>query len=341
VARGVTDCANKESNSYFKTFPNITPGEPSQDVSSLSVLGTQSLAGQSAAAPCLQGETNATPPTGPWPPSDTKRLCGGFLSEIGDELERALALPGRAQATPSDAAPRGTEWIGPAVCSVLLPILSIGQLLGHSAGISLTCPGTQAHGGDIFPPKSSTCSCCNTSNESAAPGCTPPSPVLFDSDHCSVADGPDDSEVTADAVSVTLQYSGQWLPERAATANLGRTAKHKRRRPRLVHKASIHAELLDKPTSKQPKLTTLRAIRATIDSGCTGSMTHDVGSLINQRPCRELYRAATGAITKVACIGDLPVVAVASDGTHVRFLIRNVRGIPSYKYTLLSVRPWP
>ena len=142
--------------------------------------------------------------------------------------------------------------------------------------------------------------------------------------------------MTADAVSVTLQYSGQWLPERAATANLGRTAKHKRRRPRLVHNASIHAELLDKPTSKQPKLTTLRAIRATIDSGCTGSMTHDVGSLINQRPCRELYRAATGAITKVACIGDLPVVAVASDGTHVRFLIRNVRGIPSYKYTLLS-----
>ena len=103
-----------------------------------------------------------------------------------------------------------------------------------------------------------------------------------------------------------------------------------------MHDASIHDKALSATTPRKQTRVKLKALAATIDSGCTGSMTHDVDSLINQRPCKEYYRSATGAITRVACIGDLPSVAVAKDGTKVRFLIRNVRGIPSYKYTLLS-----
>ena len=103
-----------------------------------------------------------------------------------------------------------------------------------------------------------------------------------------------------------------------------------------MHDASINAKLLSKTTSRKQTHTKLKALPATVDSGCTGSMTHDVDTLINQKPCGEYYRSATGTITKVACIGDLPCVAVAKDGSKVRFLIRNVRGIPSYKYTLLS-----
>ena len=74
------------------------------------------------------------------------------------------------------------------------------------------------------------------------------------------------------------------------------------------------------------------------DSGCTGSMTPDASMLINVKPCSDTFRAANRVTAKATCIGDLPVLA-KTDSDKLRFLIfKNVRCVPAFSYTLLSVR---
>ena len=80
-----------------------------------------------------------------------------------------------------------------------------------------------------------------------------------------------------------------------------------------------------------------REILAAADSGCTGSLTWNERWLINKRACDETFRSATGTIATCSSIGDMPVVALSRDGTLICCLLRNVRCIPEFKYTLLSV----
>ena len=81
----------------------------------------------------------------------------------------------------------------------------------------------------------------------------------------------------------------------------------------------------------------LSAASGAVDSGASGSMTPDESRLVNIRPCTELFRSATGAVSRCSCIGDMPVVVKTKGGKLYRLLIRNVRCVPSFKYTLLSV----
>ena len=74
------------------------------------------------------------------------------------------------------------------------------------------------------------------------------------------------------------------------------------------------------------------------DSGCTGSMTDDRSRLINVRPCKEAFASATGSVAYARCIGDLPALTRASSGELVIVVFTNVRWVPDFKYTLLSVR---
>ena len=96
---------------------------------------------------------------------------------------------------------------------------------------------------------------------------------------------------------------------------------------RVVHTASIV------PSAK----TGLSAASGAVDSGASGSMTPDESRLVNIRPCTELFRSATGAVSRCSSIGDMPVVVKTKGGKLYRLLIRNVRCVPSFKYTLLSV----
>ena len=73
------------------------------------------------------------------------------------------------------------------------------------------------------------------------------------------------------------------------------------------------------------------------DSGCTGSVTNDRSRLVNARPCRDVFRAANGVRTRASCIGDMPVLALSESGTTVPITLKNVRCVPSFSYTLLSV----
>ena len=73
------------------------------------------------------------------------------------------------------------------------------------------------------------------------------------------------------------------------------------------------------------------------DSGCTGRITPDEKSLINRRPCSDTFRAANKKLAKATCIGDLPAVVVRKDGVPVFVTFENVRCVPDFDYTLLSV----
>ena len=76
---------------------------------------------------------------------------------------------------------------------------------------------------------------------------------------------------------------------------------------------------------------------AALDSGCTASATSDSRRITNKRPCNELFGDANGRIVRCTEIGDMPVISTAHDGQSINFAFANVRVVPSFKYTLLSV----
>ena len=79
-------------------------------------------------------------------------------------------------------------------------------------------------------------------------------------------------------------------------------------------------------------------IRAHADSGCSGSLTPNRAALVNTRPCSEIFKAADGRSCKAELIGDMPVITRDKQNRPLRIVFRNVRYVPDFKYTLLSVR---
>ena len=79
-------------------------------------------------------------------------------------------------------------------------------------------------------------------------------------------------------------------------------------------------------------------VLAHADSGCTGSVTPHESLLVNRRPCAERFRPATGKVETATCIGDMPVIGKAKDGSYVTETFRNVRCVPSFDYTLLAAK---
>ena len=76
---------------------------------------------------------------------------------------------------------------------------------------------------------------------------------------------------------------------------------------------------------------------AVIDSGCSWHCHPHIGDLINQRPCNDTMAGIDGKPQRVKCIGDLPAVVRDSLGMWRRVVIRDVRCVPSFTDTLLSV----
>ena len=88
----------------------------------------------------------------------------------------------------------------------------------------------------------------------------------------------------------------------------------------------------------QIQTNTLPIFRAPIDSGCTATCTDDLSRLVNVRPCDEDFKAANGEKCKCSAIGDMPVLMKDSTGRIFRFVFTNVRYVPEFKYTLISVK---
>ena len=81
----------------------------------------------------------------------------------------------------------------------------------------------------------------------------------------------------------------------------------------------------------------LPVLVAGCDSCCTAHVTPFGEYLINTRPCADSYKQADGTKARALGIGDLPVACTDTTGKPCTFLIRNVRFVPGFAYTLLSV----
>ena len=103
-----------------------------------------------------------------------------------------------------------------------------------------------------------------------------------------------------------------------------------------------NATLITLKTAAQKQLeasaaTGLPVVCATNDSGASASSTDDCKRLVNVRACNEIFGGANGHLTRCSAIGDMPVIGKASSGELVRFSFSNVRCVPAFKYTLISV----
>ena len=74
-----------------------------------------------------------------------------------------------------------------------------------------------------------------------------------------------------------------------------------------------------------------------VDSGCSWHCHYRREDLINLRPCGDTMTGVDGKPQRVTHIGDMPAMARDRDGKLVQILIRDVRLVPTFSDTLLSV----
>ena len=82
----------------------------------------------------------------------------------------------------------------------------------------------------------------------------------------------------------------------------------------------------------------LPIFRAPIDSGCSASFTNVFEHLTDVKKCNEEFKVADGKVSRCLAMGKMPVLAKDSNGKIYRFVLTDVRYVPDFKYTLVSVK---
>ena len=143
------------------------------------------------------------------------------------------------------------------------------------------------------------------------------------------------AKLLGDLAVVELPYLGAWTPPDASRGDSGEVVHD----PPAKTPASRGREGSPEGDFDEGLASLLLSLcfMAHPDSGCTGSMTPDRRRLINVRPCSETFSAASGVVSPATCIGDLPIVLRDDQGQLCLLIIRNVRCVPDFKFTLLSV----
>jgi hypothetical protein len=95
------------------------------------------------------------------------------------------------------------------------------------------------------------------------------------------------------------------------------------------------ALLSQKPANKLN--TSTQICWSVIDSGCSWHCHPYAKDLINARRCNDTMTGIDGKPQKVTCIGDLPALTRDHLGVWRRVIIRNVRCVPTFSDTLISV----
>ena len=135
-------------------------------------------------------------------------------------------------------------------------------------------------------------------------------------------------------------------PHRRARAMPPRTelpARHHGRALTVKAEDSRHTHLnLTGPTLKallnrHTLVSTSGLLRLIVDSGCTMHCHPIESDLINRRRTKETMSGIDGKCKAVKCIGDLPVAAIDRHGKLQKILIKNVRCVPSFTESLISV----
>ena len=117
------------------------------------------------------------------------------------------------------------------------------------------------------------------------------------------------------------------------------------RRARLEHARPVDGRALLGRGRRRKSTTTTTAPSqleslicwAVVDSGCSWHCHPVESDLINRRKCNDTMTGIDGKPQQVKCIGDLPVLVRDRNGVWSRCLIRNVRCVPFFTDTLISV----
>ena len=102
--------------------------------------------------------------------------------------------------------------------------------------------------------------------------------------------------------------------------------------------ADVHSVALSARNSISVQKSVHPVVRVPVDSGCSAHATNEESRLINVRPCDDRFKVADGKFAWAKSVGDMPVLAKQTDGSIVSFTLTNVRYVPDFKYTLLSVK---
>ena len=127
---------------------------------------------------------------------------------------------------------------------------------------------------------------------------------------------------------IELPYYGRWVPQ-------GSSADVALRQSSLDPAA---LEALVASAANKHQASPIGILKLHPDSGCTGSNTPHLHLLANHRPCDEIYSQANGNISRCEAIGDLPVIVRDKQGATVQLTFTNVRCVPDFKFSLLSVK---
>ena len=110
--------------------------------------------------------------------------------------------------------------------------------------------------------------------------------------------------------------------------------------PKEVSFPSSQVSLINSTSAAQSlaaSKTSLPIVCMTQDSGASASSTDDCRRLVDKKPCDEIFGSASGNIARASCKGTLPVIVKTGAGQLVKINISNVRCVPAFKYTLLSI----
>ena len=124
---------------------------------------------------------------------------------------------------------------------------------------------------------------------------------------------------------------------RALATRLQARALLSRRKSSKSHVKS--SDKLPSPARKGSAVMKLAALAVwfIVDSGCTYHCHPVASDLINQKTCNQHMVAADGSRHRITIIGDLPLAARDRQGRLRRVTLRNVRCVPSFTDTLISV----
>ena len=74
-----------------------------------------------------------------------------------------------------------------------------------------------------------------------------------------------------------------------------------------------------------------------VDSGCSWHVHPILADLVNVRPCHDTISGVDGKPCKCVAIGDLPLTVKDGKGRATSVLVKNVRCVPKFTESLLSV----
>ena len=156
-------------------------------------------------------------------------------------------------------------------------------------------------------------------------------------DDISRCGGDDDISTDTDPSNTDYSHSNERpLNLHAFNGRNGRALLGGVNRDHLGARAKPSSLLPISPTQVKPDFYAM-LVWAVIDSGCSWHCHPYADDLINTRPCNDTMTGIDGKPQSVTCIGDLPALTRDHLGTWKRIIIRNVRCVPTFSDTLISV----